>query len=192
MATGERQQETTRMARIKRDQDREAKRDEIVAAAHALFTDEGYEATSMSRLAAAAGVAPNTIYWYFENKDDVLIAVLNRVVSHVMVEVVALQNQPIRTRILTLIDQIEGAGALMTDVHSRVSHSPKVQAWHDQFHMMVEQLSVTELVNAGVSKDEAQLDAKLLIYVIEGLLAHPHKLQEREQIIDQALKRVFG
>lgn len=191
MATGERQQET-RMARIKRDQDREAKRDEIVAAAQALFTDEGYEATSMSRLAAAAGVAPNTIYWYFENKDDVLIAVLNRVVSHVMVEVVALQDQPIRTRILTLIDQIESAGALMTDVHSRVSHSAKVQTWHDQFHMMVEQLSVTELVNAGVSKDEAQLDAKLLIYVIEGLLAHPHKLQEREQIIDQALKRVFG
>lgn len=180
------------MARIKRDQDREAKRDEIVAAAQSLFTDEGYEATSMSRLAAAAGVAPNTIYWYFENKDDVLIAVLNRVVSHVMVEVVALQDQPIRTRILTLIDQIESAGALMTDVHSRVSHSAKVQAWHDQFHMMVEQLSVTELVNAGVSKDEAQLDAKLLIYVIEGLLAHPHKLQEREQIIDQALRRVFG
>jgi AcrR family transcriptional regulator len=180
------------MARIKRDQDREAKRNEIVAAARALFMDEGYEATSMNRLAAAAGVAPNTIYWYFENKDDVLIAVLNRVVSHVMVEVVALQSQPIRTRILTLIDQIESAGSLMTDVHSRVSHSPKVQAWHDQFHAMVEQLSVTELVNAGVSKDEAQLDAKLLIYVIEGLLAHPHKLQEREQIIDQALKRVLG
>jgi AcrR family transcriptional regulator len=180
------------MARIKRDQDREAKRNEIVAAARALFMDEGYEATSMSRLAAAAGVAPNTIYWYFENKDDVLIDVLNRVVSQVMVEVVALQNQPIRTRILTLIDRIESAGSLMTDVHSRVSHSPKVQAWHDQFHAMVEQLSVTELVNAGVSKDEAQLDAKLLIYVIEGLLAHPHKLQEREQIIDQAIKRVLG
>jgi AcrR family transcriptional regulator len=180
------------MARIKRDQDREAKRDEIVAAARALFMDEGYEATSMSRLAAAAGVAPNTIYWYFENKDDVLIAVLNRLVSHVMVEVVALQDQPIRTRILTLIDRIENAGSLMSDVHSRVSHSAKVQAWHDQFHAMVEQLSVTELVNAGVSKDEAQLDAKLLIYVIEGLLAHPHKLQEREQIIDQAIKRVLG
>ena len=180
------------MARIKRDQDREAKRDEIVAAARSLFIDEGYEATSMNRLAAAAGVAPNTIYWYFENKDDVLIAVLNRVASHVMVEVVALQDQPIRTRILTLIDQIESAGSLMTDVHSRVSHSPKVQAWHDQFHAMVEQLSVTELVNAGVSKDEAQLDAKLLIYVIEGLLAHPHELQEREQIIDQAIKRVLG
>lgn len=191
MAKGERQQET-RMARIKRDQDREAKRDEIVAAARSLFIDEGYEATSMNRLAAAAGVAPNTIYWYFENKDDVLIAVLNRVASHVMVEVVALQDQPIRTRILTLIDQIESAGSLMTDVHSRVSHSPKVQAWHDQFHSMIEQLSVTELVNAGVSKDEAQLDAKLLIYVIEGLLAHPHELQEREQIIDQALKRVLG
>ncbi len=57
---------------------------------------------------------------------------------------------------------------------------------------MVEQLSVSELISAGVGPEEAQLDAKLLIYVIEGLLAHPHKLQEREQIIDQALKRIFA
>jgi AcrR family transcriptional regulator len=180
------------LARNKRHLEPKVKKEEIELVAMALLKEKGYDNTSMAEIARAAGVAANTIYWYFENKDDVLIAVLNRVVSHVMVEVVALQDQPIRTRILTLIDQIESAGALMTDVHSRVSHSAKVQTWHDQFHMMVEQLSVTELVNAGVSADEAQLDAKLLIYVIEGLLAHPHKLQEREQIIDQALKRVFG
>jgi len=65
------------MARTKREQDREAKREEIVAAARALFVGEGYEATSMSRLAAAAGVAPNTIYWYFPDKDEVLVAVLD-------------------------------------------------------------------------------------------------------------------
>lgn len=180
------------MARNKRHLEPKVKKEEIELVAMALLKEKGYDNTSMAEIARAAGVAANTIYWYFENKDDVLIAVLNRVVSHVMVEVVALQDQPIRTRILTLIDQIESAGSLMTDVHSRVSHSAKVQTWHDQFHMMVEQLSVSALVDAGVSKDEAQLDAKLLIYVIEGLLAHPHKLQEREQIIDQALKRVFG
>src|SRR5690606_24349057 len=131
-------------------------------------------------------------YWYFENKDDVLIAVLNRVVSQAMAAVGALREQPLRTRVLKLSAQVESSGSLMTDGHSRVSHSPTVKAWRDQFHAMVEQLSVSELVNAGVDVEEAQLDAKLLIYVIEGLLAHPHKLQEREQIIDQALKRIFA
>lgn len=180
------------MARNKRHLDPKIKKEEIELVATALFKEKGYDNTSMAEIARSAGVAANTIYWYFENKDDVLIAVLNRVVSQAMAEVVALREQPLRTRVLKLIAQVESSGSLMTDVHSRVSHSPKVKAWHDQFHAMVEQLSVSELVNAGVDVEEAQLDAKLLIYVIEGLLAHPHKLQEREQIIDQALKRIFA
>lgn len=57
---------------------------------------------------------------------------------------------------------------------------------------MVEQLSVSEMIRAGLPKDEALLDAKMLIYVIEGLLAHPHETEERELIIAQALKRIFN
>ena len=58
------------MAQTKRGQDRAEKRDEIIAAARTLFIETGYEDTSISRLAAAAGVAPNTIYWYFKDKDE--------------------------------------------------------------------------------------------------------------------------
>jgi AcrR family transcriptional regulator len=35
----------------------------------------------MGRLATAAGVAANTIYWYFADKDDVLVATLNDVMA---------------------------------------------------------------------------------------------------------------
>ena len=71
------------MARNKRPQAADEKRAEIVAAARRLFIDDGYDATSMSRLAKDAGVAPNTIYWYFGDKDDVLIAVLTAVMADV-------------------------------------------------------------------------------------------------------------
>src|SRR5690606_21750856 len=179
------------LARNKRHLEEKVKKEEIELVAMALLKEKGYDNTSMAEIARTAGVAANTIYWYYENKDDVLIAVLNRV-SQAMTDVMALQEQPLKTRLLMLIAQVESSGSLMTDVHSRVSHSPKVRAWHDQFHTMVEQLSVSELVKAGVNLGEAVLDARLLIYVIEGLLAHPHKLQEREQIIDQALKRIFA
>ena len=50
----------------------------------ALFKEQGYEKTSMSSVAKAAGVAANTIYWYYANKDDLLIAVLNREVMQAM------------------------------------------------------------------------------------------------------------
>lgn len=180
------------LARNKRHLEQKVKKEEIELVAMALLKAKGYDNTSMAEIARSAGVAANTIYWYYENKDDVLLAVLNRVVSQAIADVMALQEQPLRTRVLMLIAKVESSGSLMTDVHSRVSHSAKVRAWHDHFHSMVEQLSVSELVKAGVDLGEALLDARLLIYVIEGLLAHPHELQEREQIIDQALKRLTG
>lgn len=67
----------------------------------------------------------------------------------------------------------------MTDVHARVSHSEVVRDWHDRFHQMVEQLSVSELIKAGLEPAVAVLDARLMVYVIEGLLAHPHTMEER-------------
>ena len=70
----------------RRQQDREEKRAELLAAARRLFIENGYEATSMAALAKAAGVAGNTIYWYFADKDDVLIAVLDAVLSDALAE----------------------------------------------------------------------------------------------------------
>jgi AcrR family transcriptional regulator len=43
-----------------------------VAAAHALFVDEGYGSTTMAEVAAAAGVAVETIYATFRNKPTLL------------------------------------------------------------------------------------------------------------------------
>lgn len=180
------------MARNKRHLEQKVKKEEIELVAMQLLKEQGYDNTSMAKIAKSAGVAPNTIYWYYEDKDDVLIAVLNRVVVQAMAEAMALQDEPLKDRVLKLIKQLESSGSLMTDVHSRVSHSNTVKEWHNKFHSMVEQLSVSEMIRAGLDKNEAALDAKMLIYVIEGLLAHPHEIEDRGLIIGQALKRIFG
>lgn len=185
-------QQEDRVAKNKRHVEQKVKKAEIELVATQLLKEQGYDNTSMAKIAKAAGVAPNTIYWYYENKDDVLIAVLNNVVLEAMTEILKLQDRPLQERVLILIELIQSSGSLMTDVHSRVSHSKTVKDWHDRFHSMVEQLSVSEMIRAGLPKDEALLDAKMLIYVIEGLLAHPHEPEERELIIAQALKRIFN
>ncbi len=91
------------MARNKRHVEQKIKKEEIELVAMQLLKEQGYDNTSMAKIAKAAGVAPNTIYWYYENKDDVLIAVLNRVVAQAMVAVLALQNEPLKERVLKLI-----------------------------------------------------------------------------------------
>ncbi|PXW33935.1 UNVERIFIED_CONTAM: TetR family transcriptional regulator [Williamsia faeni] len=69
------------MARNNKPQPAGEKREEIVAAARALFLEDGYDSTSMNKLAKEAGVAANTIYWYFGDKDDVLVAVVSAVMA---------------------------------------------------------------------------------------------------------------
>ena len=47
-------------------------RAEIVDAALELFTDQGFDATSMEQVAEAARVSRRTIYRYFPTKDDLV------------------------------------------------------------------------------------------------------------------------
>lgn len=47
-------------------------RDDIINIARDLFVNHGYENTSMRKIAAQAGFAPTKIYYYFENKKEIL------------------------------------------------------------------------------------------------------------------------
>lgn len=50
----------------------EQKHDAICQAAIKLIQRDGFEATSISKIAKEAGVSPATIYIYFDNKEDLL------------------------------------------------------------------------------------------------------------------------
>ncbi len=67
-----------RQAPLNREQQRERTRAEtrerICAAAMQLFLEEGFERTSMRRIADAVGYTPGALYSYFEDKEDVLFA----------------------------------------------------------------------------------------------------------------------
>ena len=47
-------------------------RTNIIEIARELFVNEGYENTSMRKIAAQAGFAPTKIYYYFQNKKEIL------------------------------------------------------------------------------------------------------------------------
>lgn len=56
------------------EQRKAATRAKIIAAAHGLFVERGYAATSMEDIARAADVAIRTIYLHFDSKAAVLLA----------------------------------------------------------------------------------------------------------------------
>jgi len=59
----------------------ERKRNEIIKMAAELFDALGYERTSMSAIAERVGGSKATLYRYFESKEDLLRAILDREVS---------------------------------------------------------------------------------------------------------------
>jgi len=64
----------------------------ILDASAQLFTQNGYRATDLGKIAASAGLARNSLYRYFASKDHILVAVLQR------------EMQPFIARTMTLAD----------------------------------------------------------------------------------------
>jgi AcrR family transcriptional regulator len=53
-----------------------SKRDDVLAAAEQLFYADGFHATSIDAVTAAAGVTPRTLYHHFPSKEALIVAVL--------------------------------------------------------------------------------------------------------------------
>lgn len=51
----------------------------ILASAKRLFSRRGFESTSLSDIAKYAGVTRGAIYWHFENKEELLLALLDSI-----------------------------------------------------------------------------------------------------------------
>jgi len=60
---------------------REAKREQIRAAAGELFLSEGYAGTSMDAVTAAAGISKETLYRYYESKAALFADVLGQLIA---------------------------------------------------------------------------------------------------------------
>jgi len=58
----------------RREKQKAELRSELVAAAHKLVQEEGYEGLTIRKLAKRVGYAPMSVYSYFADKQDILFA----------------------------------------------------------------------------------------------------------------------
>jgi AcrR family transcriptional regulator len=62
----------------------QARREQILAAAAAVFAEKGYPRSTIKEIAGTAGLAPGTIYLYFKNKRHLLLAIAERLIAQSM------------------------------------------------------------------------------------------------------------
>jgi AcrR family transcriptional regulator len=68
-------------AAVKRERRKEARPGELLDAALDLFVEKGFAATRVEEVAARAGVSKGTLFLYFQNKEELLKAVVRHNIS---------------------------------------------------------------------------------------------------------------
>lgn len=185
------------MARNRVGEDREAKREEILREASRLFLERGYEATSMQALAKAAGITTNTIYWYFADKDALLVAVIDRALAEGAAEVFASPPPTLPERLLAVAEVMERSERLITAVHARAPLSPVVAEWHERFHATADAALIAEARAHLAARGHADVPDEVLAplpriwsYAIEGMVAHHLGRDERRAVCELLVRQL--
>lgn len=83
------------------DEDKAARRAQILAAAKEVFAAAGYHATTMADVARAAGVSYGAVYWYFPSKEELFAALMDTEAAalrdHIAAAVLAAGSPDLRT-----------------------------------------------------------------------------------------------
>lgn len=110
--------------------DHDKQREALLDASFRLFAEQGYEATTMRRLAAAAGVSTGALYHYFPDKPSILAAMFELLTRR---DIVRVQGQlqleasvPVRIAALFsfLRDNVEYLRALLSLALEVHRHEP--------------------------------------------------------------------
>lgn len=74
------------------DTDQRDLKKQILDTAEALFSDNGYAATSIRRIADGSGVNPALVHYYFGNKKSLLQSVLDRALEPMVLAIAEMKN----------------------------------------------------------------------------------------------------
>jgi AcrR family transcriptional regulator len=177
---------------------------EILAAARKLLDQRGPDAMTMEEIAAAAGVAKGTLYLYFQSKDDLLLALINRVGENILRDLEASLEAPGKpaeklTRLVTVLLEYLSRERLLFPIYAREllrgerdfrpGFRRRYQELEDEFVALV-----TRLFDDGIAAGQfIPANPRLLTFLIRGLVratgyyqkaeGHPGAAQEALPVI---------
>ena len=73
----------------------ERRRQELLQIAYRLFTEKGYDNTSIDEIIAAAGIAKGTYYYHFSSKEATLEAVIDMMLNEEIAQAKAIVSAPL-------------------------------------------------------------------------------------------------
>lgn len=175
---------------------RDASRARLIAQALRLFGERGYASTSVSAIAAAAGVSQGLLYHYFPSKTDLVAAIFEESLRDVRESWERADAEPEpRYRVAALLRAVRNLirerrdfWALSYGVRMQrevlASLAPSLDAWTRDIHERLERY----LQDAGWR--DARLEALLLFAHIDGVSQH-YVLDPARYPLDAVIDRLI-
>jgi AcrR family transcriptional regulator len=167
-----------------RETKKEARKQEILAAATAVFAQKGFDGASMDDIVQASGLSKGGLYWHFKSKDDIISAILDQFFNQEMVVLDELATavapassklQQLSQQVITDISQMADLLAISLQFYALAARRESVrqelngyfQQYRDTLASLIQVGIDTGEFDTAVSAPEAALT---LIAQFEGLV----------------------
>jgi AcrR family transcriptional regulator len=186
-------------ARAQRGKRREA----ILSAASMLFGRQGYHATSVADLIAAAGISRGTFYLYFDNKDSIFLELMERFIQRIIavLEVVDPQGEnptfKIYENVRRVVDVVfDNQDLTVMVLREDLGLKPEVDEKLKRFYGFLREMVQGALENGTrvglIRKVNAPIVATALIGAIKEVFLHhlviaPDRAPPRESVAESLL-----
>jgi AcrR family transcriptional regulator len=148
-----------------------ATRHELLDAAQRLMLEKGYAAVTSRQVAAAAGVKPALVHYYFRAMDDLFIALVHRGARQNLARYAAALASPQPLRALWKLSSDPAGGRLMTEFSALANHRKAIgvvlKEYAEEFRRLQTRALSSVLQSYGI--DPAEFPPEAVLVVITAL-----------------------
>jgi AcrR family transcriptional regulator len=181
-------------------------RDEILKAAIRLFATRGFHETSMSEVAREAKVSKALIFWHFKTKEDLFLAVLNKLLEPYVIDF-AEESEKLdaREQIRKLVGGYvnfvrENASSVSFFLRRFMSGEEMPEAFTEQIRRLYDlyKALLTDRIRLGQEKglcsrsNQPEVLANFVLAALNGLLINLLFMSQAPFDLDSALAMLYG
>ncbi len=177
----------------------------ILDEAWKLFSQKGYQATTIEDVLAATGIAKGTLYYYFRSKDDIMMGVIERTAEQIAqrAQAVVDANGSGLEKLLGVIAavRVEEAENLAEELHARNNtefHITTVTVTIEKLAPVLAQVIAEGVEQGEFTSEDPLSDAEIILTVgfilsDDGFFpADAAHQQRRMRAILTAIERILG
>jgi AcrR family transcriptional regulator len=170
---------------------RDQKVAEILDAAETRLRGGGdLDALSIAGIARELDLSPNSVYWYFPSKDELVIAAVRRMLEDTF------SRKPsarwgVERQILWLVEQLEGLDPLRIALHERARRSKTVEQYMEELRASSHDLLANAL-RGQVREEDLDTAVEALLAAIDGVALRRLGPDDRRRVISYATRHLTG